>query len=91
MPRNPSHILFHPEAAEEAKEAAAFYAVRNSAAALAFKFDLAHTLLEISEDPGRAPRFEDSPILRRLPFRHFPFSLFLYAQIRPDFCHCGRA
>lgn len=70
------HILFHPEAAGEAKEAVAFYRVRNPAVALAFKLDMAHTLFEVAEKPELAPRFEDSPSLRWHVFRHFPFSLF---------------
>ena len=85
MPKTPAHILFHPEAALEDKEAAAFYAVRNKVAALAFKFDLARTLFEIAKEPERAARFEDSPQIRRSVFRHFPFSLFYTAKAEQIF------
>ena len=79
MPKTP-HILFHPKAAGEAKEAAAFYADRNPSVAFAFKLDLAHTLFQVSEEPERAPRFEDSLSIRSRVFRHSPFSLFYTAK-----------
>lgn len=71
-------IRFHPDALQDAEEAAAWYAERSVRAAVRFLDELDRLIDLIHKSPERFPVFDGN--LRRAVFRRFPF----YIVFRAD-------
>ena len=71
-------VGFHPEAADEAEAAIAWYRQRSTKAAAAFLREIENALEAIAENPERWPAF--GPPTRKYLLRRFPF-LIVYREL----------
>lgn len=68
-------VEFHPAAAAEIEDAAAYYESRRRGLGAALRRELAEALRTIKRSPGRAARFEETA-LRFVALSRFPYVLF---------------
>jgi toxin ParE1/3/4 len=71
-------LEFHPEALEEAENAAEWYATRSQRAALRFAVTLEQALTRLLEDPEQWPKYLHGT--RQILLRRFPYLVVYLTQ-----------